>query len=678
LANRIEIIIDGDNIKAVNAISGVETKLKGLDSQSKKSGSVMDSVFGSLSNKVAFGAAAVVTGFGLMIKGAIDLGDEINDLSKKSGMSAENLSTMKYAAELSGSSFEQLGSLVIKLNKNIYEAGSGNKELAKTFYQLGVPVKDAQGKFIQTDQALYAIADRFKSMPDGAQKTALAIQIFGKAGADMIPMLNEGSAGMIKMQEEARALGLEISQKTAAQMDEFKDKLTKVEGSFKGLAISLVTNFGPVIIKVLTSFADGLDVVFGKIQLIGGVQYKELVMGFATANELSKDLIGSTQKYRDEQIKIKQNQLNIEKSVQESAEYALKEAEAKLAFSMLYQDEVNQAAQIVRLGKTRIGQLTQQIELIKKFGEQKPPKITVTDPASIAALKKLKEEEASFLKSWNDSIFKSSIEGLDDLTKGFLEAEHKYDEARKRFGNKPLFDKTLLKDQASVVMSIYNKMGIDVTSIDDIMTRKMHQNSVERVDKIRDEMDAIMALWLTALEYKAELVTREQDIELAKLDYIANIFGSMSEIANIFYSTGGEMAETAFRTYQAFSIAQAMVSTYASASAAFMPPPIGVGPVLGPWLAASVIASGLARVASIIAMRPGSTGGGGGGSSSQPALPSARSIQNNNSTTNNNARNITINITSSGGFGSSVDKEVRERLAPAIKRAIQDGVFDFG
>ena len=242
MANRIEIIIDGDNIKAVNAISGVETQLKKLDTKSKSSGSILDSVFGSLSSKIAFGAAAAVTGFGMMMKSAVDLGDEINDLSKKSGMSAENLSTMKYAAELSGSSLDQLGSLVIKLNKNIYEAGSGNKELAKTFYQLGIPVKDAQGNFIQTDQALYKLADRFKDMPDGAQKSALAIQIFGKSGADMIPMLNEGSAGLMKMQEEARKLGLEISQKTAAQMDEFNDKLAKVEGSFKGLAISLVTN----------------------------------------------------------------------------------------------------------------------------------------------------------------------------------------------------------------------------------------------------------------------------------------------------------------------------------------------------------------------------------------------------------------------------------------------------
>ena len=661
MANKIEIIIDGDNIKAVNAISGVETKLKGLDSQSKKSGSVMDSVFGSLSSKIAFGVGAAVAGIGVMIKSAVDLGDEINDLSKKSGMSAENLSTMKYAAELSGSSFEQLGSLVIKLNKNIYEAGSGNKELAKTFNQLGVPIKDAQGNFIQIDQALYALADRFKLMPDGAQKSALAIQIFGKAGADMIPMLNEGSAGLIKMQEEARKLGLEISQKTAAQMDEFKDKLTKIEGSFKGLAISLVTNFGPAVTSILSSFADGLDVVFGKTQLINGVQFKDPIMGIATMNEITKDLVGTSKEYRAELILHTQQLIATALGEEKIAEFKLQQLDTQLGILTLLTDEDNIQEQKIRTAKSQVAALTQQLDLIKKISGQKPPKISGgddEDPAKKA--KKLADEWANVSKAMR---YENMVAGLDPQSKKLSDLIYKANQLKEKYYAIPGAIEQINYNLQTLIAEQFKVANLKM----EIILPKKIKPELEPLNPLDDK---------AANEAGDRIKNKIQEIGFASQlnfeimqGYGSAAFGAMGDAANAFYELSGNKSKELFMLQKAFSIGQAIMNTYEGASKA-----LAQGGIFGPIMAAAVIAFGLANVARIASQQPTtSSAGGGGGGGSVPSLPSPRAIQT-NSTSNSTQTivNKTINI---NGDVLDVQAWLRKNRA-AMQRFFDDGNVD--
>ena len=70
------------------------------------------------------------------------------------------------------------------------------------------------------------IADKFAVMKDGSEKTALALDLFGRAGAKLIPMLNEGSAGISELQEEARALGIVLGKEDlkAAELTSMRSK----------------------------------------------------------------------------------------------------------------------------------------------------------------------------------------------------------------------------------------------------------------------------------------------------------------------------------------------------------------------------------------------------------------------------------------------------------------------
>ena len=151
------------------------------------------------STAVAAGAAigsAFATGATIAaaaIKSAVDRADELSKTAQKIGVSTEALSALEYAARLSDVSLQQLSTGVGKLTQNVVAAVSGNKQLSGAFDAVGVSVTDANGKLRGADAILLDLADAFESLPDGADKTNIAMQLMGKSGRELIPLLNGGS-----------------------------------------------------------------------------------------------------------------------------------------------------------------------------------------------------------------------------------------------------------------------------------------------------------------------------------------------------------------------------------------------------------------------------------------------------------------------------------------------------
>ncbi len=143
-----------------------------------------------------------------------------------------------------------------------WESWRRSSACPQKFDALGISVRDANGALRPTAEVLKEVADRFQTMPDGAEKTALAMDLFGKSGAAMIPMLNAGSEGMTALMEEARALGLVISQETADSAGKFNDNLNKLYGAASGLAAIIAAQLAPVleqISNVIVQLAQGFQ-----------------------------------------------------------------------------------------------------------------------------------------------------------------------------------------------------------------------------------------------------------------------------------------------------------------------------------------------------------------------------------------------------------------------------------
>ena len=227
----------GIRIKAIDEASGVFGKVAAEAGKLQGAVSAVSGGFAALGGVAAAAAAGI--GFATQIKDAIDLADSFNKLSQKSGVAVESLSRLNYAAGLADVSTEALSTGLKKLNVSISAAAGGSAEKAALFKALGVSVKDAAGNVLSADKVMAQLADSFADSGDTANKAAVAVELFGKAGTDLIPLLNAGSKGLNEMGDEAQKLGIVLGTEFAKNAEEFNDNLHKISVSGQGLFVTL-------------------------------------------------------------------------------------------------------------------------------------------------------------------------------------------------------------------------------------------------------------------------------------------------------------------------------------------------------------------------------------------------------------------------------------------------------
>ena len=233
----------------LRAILGIETGQfeSGLKSAQGKLGGFGKGAALSLAG-VAVAAAAATTAISVAVRGQLNALDEMGKMAQKVGVGVSALSQLQYAAELSDLSLEQLGGGLKKLGVNMAGVASGGAQpAAAAFKALGIDVTDANGQLRSSDAVFTDVAGAFGNMADGAGKTALAVQIFGKSGSDLIPLLNAGKDGLAEMRAEADALGLTIDETAARAAEGFNDNLTRLGKVTTGITRQLAAGLAPTL-----------------------------------------------------------------------------------------------------------------------------------------------------------------------------------------------------------------------------------------------------------------------------------------------------------------------------------------------------------------------------------------------------------------------------------------------
>jgi hypothetical protein len=198
----------------------------------------------------AIGAAmvGVSAAIGIAVKGALDEADKLGKMAQSVGLPVEELSKLKYAADLSDVSLESLGKSLEKLSRAMVEvAGGGVGPAKEAFTALGIAVSNADGSLKSSQTVLEEVAAKFANYRDGAAKTALAMAIFGKAGADMIPLLNMGKDGLREAAAEAEELGIVLNGKTSAAAENFNDNLTRLGKVKDGIINQITEHLAPAL-----------------------------------------------------------------------------------------------------------------------------------------------------------------------------------------------------------------------------------------------------------------------------------------------------------------------------------------------------------------------------------------------------------------------------------------------
>lgn len=219
---------------------------------------------------LALGAAvaASAAAMAILVKENIDAADELGKTSAKLGLTTEKLSAYNYIAKLSGSDTESFSGAIKKLNVNMVDAAKGQGAAKEAFTQLGIELLDQQGKLKDTDTIIREVSGRMSEMDDGAVKTALAVNIFGKAGADLIPMLNEGAKGFDVLTKEAQKMGLIVSGDAAAAAAEFNDNLDRLRLTTTGLGNDIMRSALPALNGLAKAMLDENSAARDAVRLI--------------------------------------------------------------------------------------------------------------------------------------------------------------------------------------------------------------------------------------------------------------------------------------------------------------------------------------------------------------------------------------------------------------------------
>jgi hypothetical protein len=205
---------------------------------------------------IAAAGVAGATALGVLTKAAINNADELSKQSQSVGVAIEDLSALSYAAQMSGLSNEQLGAGLKRLSRSVFEAFEGVGPGADALELLGVKATDAQGKIRPTTDVLDDLANVFAGMEDGPAKSALAMEVFGKAGAELLPMLNGGAEGLREFKEEARRLGLVIDKDTGKAAEQFNDNLSRLGFAVDGLGLRIASSALPALNDLTAAVTD--------------------------------------------------------------------------------------------------------------------------------------------------------------------------------------------------------------------------------------------------------------------------------------------------------------------------------------------------------------------------------------------------------------------------------------
>lgn len=287
---------------AGNAVIGALRVNLGIDSaafdkglqEAKSSMSGLGATMKTAFLGVAAAAAGAIAGISIAIKGVIDDADDISKVATKIGIPIEELSQLKYVADLAGVSFEGLQTGVRKLSQNMAEfAKKGGGGASDAFKGLGVSVKNTDGSLKSSSAVIDELADKFAAMPDGVQKTALATKLFGKAGADLIPLLNGGAAALKEARQEADAFGLTLSAETGVAAENFNDNLSRISYAGTGVVTALTAALLPALVVVSDALVETSKGLISLIAYLPTVAEYAAVAGGSLALMLSPAILSA-------------------------------------------------------------------------------------------------------------------------------------------------------------------------------------------------------------------------------------------------------------------------------------------------------------------------------------------------------------------------------------------------
>lgn len=185
--------------------------------------------------------------------------DDLNTLSKQTGIATDELQKFQYAADIIDVPMETFTGSLAKLTRSMNAAKKGTKIAEDAFSTLGVQWDDGTGKLRDNEAVFYDIIDALGKVESETDRDALAMELFGRSAQDLNPLVLGGADALKKLGKEAEDLGLILSQTELDELNAFNDELDKSKAQLKAAGMVAANEFGKVLLPILQSLAKGIQ-----------------------------------------------------------------------------------------------------------------------------------------------------------------------------------------------------------------------------------------------------------------------------------------------------------------------------------------------------------------------------------------------------------------------------------
>jgi len=211
-AGRAFVELFADDSKLVRGLKRASAKLKAFGAS-----------VGQLGRQMTMLGAAALAPLAATMKVFSSMGDDMAKMAKRTGFSVEALSELAFVAKRSGTDIGSMENALRRMQRSIYDAERGLSTAVDGFADLGLTIKDFQGK--KPEEQFKILAEQISRIEDPSRKAAIAMTLLGRSGTAMLPMMEQGAAGIEAVMKAGRRMGVTMTTKDAQAAEKFTDAM---------------------------------------------------------------------------------------------------------------------------------------------------------------------------------------------------------------------------------------------------------------------------------------------------------------------------------------------------------------------------------------------------------------------------------------------------------------------
>jgi len=224
--------------------------------------------------------SSVASGLSDLVVGGAAFADDILTLSSTTGLATETLQEFRYMEDLTDVSSGAVAKSLTKLKKQMASAQGGSKTATAAFEKLGVSYVDLDGNLRNSEDVFYDVIDAMGAMENETERDALAMDIFGKSGTELNPIIEAGSEALNDFRKEAHEVGYILDDSTLKSLGRTQDAMDRLDKRTEGLKNQFSVGLAPAAEKLVST----LDETLGNVR----TQRAITVLSEATGSLLDK------------------------------------------------------------------------------------------------------------------------------------------------------------------------------------------------------------------------------------------------------------------------------------------------------------------------------------------------------------------------------------------------------